>query len=323
MSSQQLVSVAVTTYNSAQFVIETLESVYQQTYKNIELLVSDDASTDNTVELCRQWLDSHAHRFTRVELITVSNNTGVSANCNRCIAAAAADWVKFIAGDDILLPTCLEYNMTFVQSRPEASIIFSQVQVYQERFTDPYFLRVIPECFPENIMAETFTAADQFKRLLVSDRINFTPSYFFNKQAVLSVGGYEDRNRLVEDYPMWLKLTQAGYKLFFFHKPTVGYRQHEAAANNRVRPVLIKPAQFKAWPFRQKHVLPLLPWDLAWKERFSMAVAFGFSRAGWNLDTKMFRVCYRLLTVYLNPFLYVGFCKKKLGRVDPVLYSLS
>ena len=54
--SLPLVSVVVITYNSAKFVIETLESVKSQTYKNIELIISDDCSTDDTVERCRLWL---------------------------------------------------------------------------------------------------------------------------------------------------------------------------------------------------------------------------------------------------------------------------
>lgn len=66
-----LVSVSVITYNSAKTVIETLDSIKAQTYQNIELIVSDDCSTDNTVEICRDWLTKNEKRFVRMELITV------------------------------------------------------------------------------------------------------------------------------------------------------------------------------------------------------------------------------------------------------------
>jgi len=78
-----LVSIIVITYNSAKFVLETLESAKAQTYQNIELIISDDGSTDNTVQICREWLKNNKESFVNTELITVEKNTGIPANCNR------------------------------------------------------------------------------------------------------------------------------------------------------------------------------------------------------------------------------------------------
>ena len=69
-----LVSIIVITYNSAKYVLETLESARYQTYQNIELIVSDDCSVDNTVEICNNWIKKNSNRFARVELITVNKN---------------------------------------------------------------------------------------------------------------------------------------------------------------------------------------------------------------------------------------------------------
>ncbi len=318
-----LVSVIVTTFNSSAFVVETLESVKSQTYQDIELIVSDDASTDDTVELARKWIRENADRFQRTQIVTVPVNTGVSANCNRSIAAAKSDWIKFIAGDDILLPNCIEDNVRFAQQCPEAKIIFSQVKVYRDTFKDDAFVRVIPFSHPMNIMAPQFTAADQFNRLLLSDRISFTPSYFFNKHAVLSVGGYDETNRFVEDYPMWLKLTQAGHKLFFFEAPTVGYRQHDRAINNHITSVLIKPSVFKVYGFRKSFVHHYLPWDLVWGERFSMGIARIFEKLNWNKDASFYPTLYKMLSVYLNPFRYISFIKKKFFSKNTSIYALN
>ena len=206
---RQLVTVAIVTYQSELYILEALESVYNQTHENIELIISDDCSIDNTLKIVNQWvfLDRNQRRFTRIEVLTVPVNTGVSANCNRCIATAQSDWIKFIAGDDILLPNTIKDNMQFVEDFPEARIVFSQVKVYQDTFEEKNFVRITPLNFPDNLMNAKFSVADQNKILLVEDRIHYTPSYFFNKQAILAVGGYDESNRLVEDYPMWLKLT--------------------------------------------------------------------------------------------------------------------
>ncbi|MBT1700531.1 glycosyltransferase [Fulvivirgaceae bacterium PWU4] len=318
-----LVSVIVTSYNSARFIVETLESVKAQTYQNIELIISDDCSTDDTVAVGRAWLEKNGSRFVRTDLITVPQNTGVSANCNRCIKASRAEWIKFIAGDDILLPNCIEDNMSFVMERPEVKILFSQVALYADNFHEKSFLRILPAQFPVNIMKPELSADDQFRLLLISDRISFTPSYFFNKQALTSVGGYDERHKVAEDYPMWLKLTHAGFRLYFMMKLTVGYRQHGQALNNIGNQQIFKPLLLKTHFFRKEFVYPYLPWDIIGQERFVILVSRLFQSAGLNKNKAFQKTLYKFLTVYLNPFQYaVAFKKRVLGKgKHDVFYS--
>ena len=310
-NTSSLVSVIVTTYNASKFVIETLESVKGQTWQNIELIVSDDCSVDNTVELCSRWIAENKDCFVRTAIITVPANTGVSANCNRCIKAAGAEWVKFIAGDDILLPACIEDNMQFVTANTTASIIFSQVLVYQDDFNTENFVKAFPGTYPMNLMNPSFTAVDQYKLLLLSDRITYTPSYFFKKQALVEVGGYDEENKLVEDYPMWLKLTMAGNKLYYFHKATVGYRRHQQALNNMTEYGLFKPLLLKAAAVREKFVFPYLPWDIVGREKHDLMVSKIFQHSGMNRKGPVFVALYKIATVYLNPFRYIIYFKKK------------
>ncbi len=312
---EQLVSVIVTTYNSAKFVVETLESAKAQTWQNIELIVSDDCSADNTVELCKNWIAKNKGRFVRTEIITVPKNTGVSANCNRCIKASNAAWIKLIAGDDILLPKCIADNMQFIANNPRAAIIFSQVLLYLDEFVTEKMLTVLPASYPMNLMRTTFSAEDQYKLLLLSDRITYTPSSFFNKQTLLHVNGFDEENKLVEDYPMWLKLTKAGNKLYFFLKPTVGYRKHEAASNNMLNFGLFKPLYLKSGPFLKKNVYPFLPWDIAGSKRFTLIMAKFFQLAGMNKKTAFFIMLYKIATVYLNPFNYIIYLKKRIFQM--------
>lgn len=312
---KQLVTVAVTTYQSASYVVETLESIYNQTYENLELIISDDCSRDNTLELVNNWvsLEKNKKRFTRIEVVTVPVNTGVSANCNRCIAAAQSDWVKFIAGDDILFPNCITDNMGFVFSNPDAKILFSQIKIYQDTFEESNFNKLTPSTFPDSLFQDSINAAIQYKLLLVSDRIHFTPSYFFNKQALLKVGGYDESNRFVEDYPMWLKLTHSGERLCYFHKATVGYRIHSKALNNTGSNVLFKPSVLKSHPIRKEMVFPFLPWDIVKSEQFVYTVSKFFDSFGLNKKNKINSLLYRLLTVYCNPFQYIYAVKKRMS----------
>lgn len=68
INSTPLVTIAVVTYNSSQTILETLESVKEQTYKNIELIISDDCSSDNTTDICQKWLQKNAIFFSNVQI---------------------------------------------------------------------------------------------------------------------------------------------------------------------------------------------------------------------------------------------------------------
>ncbi len=307
----QLITVIVATYNSGKFVIETLESAKGQTWQNIELIISDDCSTDNTVELCSNWLAINKDRFTKTTMITVLENTGVSANCNRSINAAQSDWIKFIAGDDILLPNCLAANMKFIAENPQARAIFSEVLLYKNDFSEENFLHIIPGIFPMNIMNPDFTAMEQYQLLLISDRITFTPSVFLNRYALLAAGGYDETNRLIEDYPMWLKLTKAGNKLYFFKTPTVGYRRHQGAASNVSEYGLFKPLFLKSAAIRKKEVYPYLPWDIVGSEKHILLVSQFFQWAGFNKKAIINARLYNICSIYLNPFRYIIYFKKR------------
>ena len=119
-NNNPLVTVAIVTYNSAKYIEDALESVKNQTYKNIELIISDDASEDNTVEICRNWISKHKANFYAVKIITVEKNTGIPANFNRALNSASGEWIKFVAGDDIIYPDCIKDNIEFVKKNPEA-----------------------------------------------------------------------------------------------------------------------------------------------------------------------------------------------------------
>src|SRR5574344_449604 len=103
-----LVSIIVITYNSSRFVLETLESAYRQTYQDIELIVSDDCSTDDTYDICQHWVSIHKERFVRSICTQTPRNGGICWNYNHALKFVQGDWIKYIAGDDILKDNSIE-----------------------------------------------------------------------------------------------------------------------------------------------------------------------------------------------------------------------
>lgn len=217
---QPLVSLTIVTYNSSRYIVEALDSAKAQTYKNIELIISDDCSQDDTVEICRKWLDENGERFARTVLLEAPENTGVSANFNRAIAESRGEWVKVLAGDDLFLPTCVEDNLNFIQQNPEAKVVFSVARTFKMKNGKRVYLRQRPK--RRHLPYFQMSAAEQLKQLYAFCFLP-APTLFIEGEIVRSCK-FDERFRNIEDYPMWIKLTKKGYKLHFFNTITIWYR---------------------------------------------------------------------------------------------------
>lgn len=222
-----LVSCTVLSYNSANTIIETLESIKAQTYKNIELIVSDDCSTDNTIAIIEAWLKQNKSRFVRTELLTVKKNTGVCLNSNRALDACKGEWKKGIGADDILLPNCIADFISFVQQHPEAEWVSSYMQVYKNNFS--------PEnCIARNGVSRRYffdlTCEQQLKQMAIENLISATP-LFYKVSTLRAIGGYETRYSF-EDYPTFMNLLENGVKCYFMDSETVCYRIHESISHS-------------------------------------------------------------------------------------------
>lgn len=222
MESQALVSVGVVSYNSEKTIIETLDSIYNQTYPLIELIISDDCSQDCTIELCKKWLETYSQRFKRVIVLTSEENNGIPANCNRLIDKVTGDWVKMIAADDILLPNCVEDYMNFVSNNPNCRFVASLARVYEENFAPENYRSTMGDC--SHIANRLIN--DQIAMVAFHHTIN-APSCFYNKNMLLEIGGYDNKYGY-EDHPLYLTILENGYALYYMPKETVGYRIHNS-----------------------------------------------------------------------------------------------
>lgn len=211
-----LVSIIVITYNSSKFIIETLESARKQTYRNIELIISDDCSQDNTVSVCKNWLGQYGKYFKKVTIVESRRNTGVAPNCNRGINAAEGEWIKLIAGDDILLEDCISKNLAFTRDY-KGSFFFSKLRFTNENIALKDHFDAGYRLFNSNL--------DQLGVLLKTNCLPAASS-FMNRMSVHDLGGFDERYPMVEDYPFWLKVAKANYKIRFLDEETVIYRTH-------------------------------------------------------------------------------------------------
>lgn len=230
IAKQELVSIVVITYNSSKFVLETLESAKNQSYKNIELIISDDCSTDNTVAICNKWLKEHKDFFRRSTIYAATKNKGIPGNCNQGLKLAQGKWIKLIAGDDVLLKNCIQDNINYVSKYP-GYFIFSKPQIINDK-SELDNTVISSQRYTENNDFFKLDAERQFLHLIIENHPINPPTIFFERNIMQKIGGFNE-SFPNEDFPLYLNATKNGYKLNFLDKETVQYRVHSLSLSQR------------------------------------------------------------------------------------------
>ena len=107
------VSIIIPIYNVAKYVTACLNSVFNQTYKDLEVILIDDCGQDNSMEIVHNFVESHPQPFP-IRILYHKQNRGLSAARNTGISAAEGDFIYFLDSDDTIASNCIEYRGTFI-----------------------------------------------------------------------------------------------------------------------------------------------------------------------------------------------------------------
>ena len=128
MQNHVLVSIITPTWNCARFICETIRSVQAQTYKNWEMIISDDCSTDNTCEVIAPYLKEDS----RIKYICNPKNSGAAITRNNALKVAQGKWIAFLDSDDLWLPEKLEKQVSFMQENGYAFTYHEYTEMTEE-----------------------------------------------------------------------------------------------------------------------------------------------------------------------------------------------
>ncbi len=212
----KLISVIVITYNSSRYVIDTLESVKAQDYRNIELIVSDDCSTDDTFDRCRRWVEANAGRFVRTAVVQTSRNGGICANYNRGLQEVRGEWVKYIAGDDMLMPDCISEFVKATVKTEEKMLVCGTLHFINS--TDTTESRMVSTQFG------SMTVSEQREFLVKEGTVIEGPALFLETETLRRMGGFEEQYPFVEDWPLCMKYLMSGLRIGLVEKYLIRYR---------------------------------------------------------------------------------------------------
>lgn len=201
-SEHPLVTIVTPTFNQAKFVAETIESVLAQTYPNIEYIVLDDGSTDDT----RRVLEPYRERAT----IESQTNMGQARTLNKGWGMARGKYLAYLSSDDVLYPDAISKLVEALESDPSRVCAFPDCDLIDEQS------RMI-----KRTVCRPFDLVD----LIVKQECYIGPGALFRRDAFEKVGGWKPELRLAPDREFWMRLARHG-SFHFLTESLAGYRMH-------------------------------------------------------------------------------------------------
>ena len=216
MEPQPLVSIIVVSYNHSRYTRENLDSIKAQTYKNIELIVADDASSDNSVEVFETWLQENNYPAKKNYH---TKNTGLATTLNECVEMITGKYVKMIAADDYLHPESIKKCVEKLEELGEQ---------YGMVFTDIYAVNdqshVLADIADYNSIGKL--SPDEFHKKLLKGNLVAALTVVMHT-SVLKVTGKYNPEYLTEDYHRWLMINEK-YKTGYVPQKLAYYRMHDS-----------------------------------------------------------------------------------------------
>ena len=210
-SSQPLVSVVIPCYNHEKFVQDSIQSVIDQTYENIELIIIDDGSKDNSVVKIEEMIDLCEKRFTRFDFRSRPNK-GLSSTLNEALEWCEGKYFSPIASDDQMLNYKTSIQVKYLETNNESVAVFGGVQLIDENNRKL-----------EKLLSKARSYS--FEDIIMHRHDILAPTQMIRKEAIEKVGGYNSK-LFIEDWYMWLILSRQA-NLFNMNEVLTLYRKHD------------------------------------------------------------------------------------------------
>lgn len=202
-SPEDLITVCITNYNYENYIIECLDSVFNQTYENIEVIVIDDKSSDCSLTIIKNWMKSNKRRFYHCSLLENKTNQGPSNSRNIIFEKALGKYVFILDADNMIYPKAIEklYN-----SVGDFSGAYSHIEIFGNQ---------------KGIGYSDIWDNDRLKESNYIDVMSL-----IKKDAWEKVNGFSHIDEGWEDYDFWLKFRDEGFELNFLPEILCRYRIH-------------------------------------------------------------------------------------------------
>lgn len=307
INSNIKVSVIIPTYNSKDYIVKAIDSVLAQTYKNIEIIVVDDGSTDNTEKTVSSYLGKIDYFYKK--------NGGVSSARNAGIIKSTGEFICFLDADDLYEETKIEKQLSLFLENNKYGMVYSDMALFDERGAIAYSYHG-----EKNIIGKS---GNIFKEQVLSNLIS-TITVMAKKVVFNDVGLFDEGLRVGEDYDMWLRVTSK-YEVGYVPEVLSFYRRGHQSLTTRKPgtsfkdPILVSiiKKHLAANPELRKEIPSLKlrkrlfsPYfDSGWSQYHSgnQLLAFKYFKAGllqWPFHLKSYFYCIGCFVKQLSKYLF-------------------
>jgi glycosyltransferase involved in cell wall biosynthesis len=217
MNQKPLVSIICLCYNHEKFVVESLQAVVNQSYKNIELIVVDDCSSDNSVSVIKKWLLD----FPDIQFIVNEKNLGNTKTFNSAVKFAKGDYLIDLAADDILLKNCVALQIEKFQNSlfKNLGLVYGNCENIDEQGNfDSYYFEVDKN---KNTIEKRKTG-DVYASVISTGKAICSVSALVKRAVFDALNGY-DENLAYEDLDLWIRISR-NYNIDFIDEILVQKR---------------------------------------------------------------------------------------------------
>ncbi len=221
MPPPKKVSVLITTYNFAEFIERAIQSVLQQTYKDIEIIVADDGSSDDS----QQIIKSLASKYAPIIIPVLSEvNKGLSHNINQGLDRCKGDFIAILSGDDLMHPDKLSKQIQFLEQNPDCGICTHEMEVFESETGKPLYLTNERYRMPKKSGIEVMLSTNW----LFDRPIQNLPSSIVGRADFLSPHRYDVRLRYYNECLYLIDCLAASQKKWGHLPEVLGrYRVHD------------------------------------------------------------------------------------------------
>lgn len=212
--SKPRISVIMACFNSAAFVSEAVESILSQTFRDFELILIDDGSSDSTLDIIKHY-NLKDNRIVVIE----KQNTGAADSRNKGIYLSRGDWIAILDSDDIAFPMRLEEQLKYAKKNPDVLMLGSDCFTINKEGSP-----IKKHSYPAN----SFELKKRLRRNMA-----FPPhsSVLYRGDAVKRLGGFNTRFVRSQDWDLWLRLAEEG-QIACLNRPLVKIRKHSSNISN-------------------------------------------------------------------------------------------
>ena len=192
------VSIAIPSYNHGKYISETIESILNQTFQDFEIIITDDGSSDNTVEVIKTFKDD------RIKLFVFDENQGACKALNNCIINSKGKYFAYISSDDVWENDKIEKQVKYLDENPSTQVVFTKVKIIDEESnpfneTDHFYFSIFEQ--------ENRPRSEWLNHFFYYGNCICHPSIMIKRSVYDDIGLYNERLVNMPDFDMWVRLS--------------------------------------------------------------------------------------------------------------------